>query len=103
MAVARLLGYPFSVWDPLDVFFNSALANTVPSSSSACEALAIANARVDWKETPKAHVFKAILQGLKKGWSSGKLLRTFRLPENAKMDQVKASMENGPQGRRQET
>ncbi|XP_016704401.1 18.3 kDa class I heat shock protein-like [Gossypium hirsutum] len=76
-----------------DVFFNSALANTVPSSSSACEALAIANARVDWKETPKAHVFKAILQGLKKGW----------LPENAKMDQVKASMENGPQGRRQET
>ena len=27
--------------------------------------------------------------------SSEKFLRRFRLPENAKMDQIKASMENG--------
>ena len=27
--------------------------------------------------------------------SSGTFLRRFRLPENAKMDQIKASMENG--------
>ena len=27
--------------------------------------------------------------------SSGKFLRSFKLPENAKMDQIKATMENG--------
>ncbi|GLU11628.1 hypothetical protein SLE2022_283610 [Rubroshorea leprosula] len=118
---------PFSldIWDPYDGFFTSALAN-VPSSAR--ETPAFANARIDWKETPRAHIFKADLPGLKKEevkveveegrilqisgersrgqeekndkWhrierSSGRFLRRFRLPENAKTDQVKASMEDG--------
>jgi len=110
---------PFSldVWDPFkDLPFPNSLSS------------AFASTRVDWKETPEAHVFKADLPGMKKEevkveieddrvlqisgersdekedkndqWhrvecSSGKFMRRFRLPENAKMDQVKAAMENG--------
>ncbi|CAH2059959.1 unnamed protein product [Thlaspi arvense] len=113
---------PFSldVWDPFKEFSS-------PSPLSR-ENSAIVNARVDWRETPEAHVFKADLPGLKKEevkveieedsvlkisgerhvekedkndtWhrverSSGQFTRRFRLPENVKMDEVKAAMENG--------
>jgi len=113
---------PFSldVWDPFKDF-------QFPSSVSA-ENSAFVNSRVDWKETPEAHVLKADIPGLKKEevkveiedekilqisgernvekedkndkWhrverSSGKFLRKFRLSDNAKVDQVKASIENG--------
>ncbi|CAI9774448.1 unnamed protein product [Fraxinus pennsylvanica] len=52
---------PFSldVWDPFQGFpFSSTLAN-VPSSSR--ETAALANTRIDWKETPEAHIFKVDL------------------------------------------
>lgn len=119
---------PFSldIWDPFEgIPFVSNVANA-PSASK--EAAALANIRIDWKETPEAHIIKADLPGLKKEevkveveeggvlqisgernreeeekndkWHriervSGKFVRRFRLPENTRLDQVKATMENG--------
>ncbi|EHA8590068.1 18.2 kDa class I heat shock protein [Cocos nucifera] len=106
----------FDPWDPFDIFrFKSALSLSFPSETSA-----FASARIDWRETPEAHVFKADLPGLKKEEvkvevEEGNVLQISgerrrereektdnwyrversRLPENAKMDQVKAAMENG--------
>ncbi|PWZ29875.1 class I heat shock protein 1 [Zea mays] len=118
---------PFSMdlWDPFDTMFRSIVPSAVSTNSGTAT---FASARIDWKETPEAHVFKADLPGVKKEevkvevedgnvlvisgqrsrekedkddkWhrverSSGQFVRRFRLPENAKMDQVKAGLENG--------
>ncbi|XP_026437911.1 17.8 kDa class I heat shock protein-like [Papaver somniferum] len=122
---------PFSldIWDPFQGFPFSTGALTGQQgggSDVARETSQLANTRIDWKETPEAHVFTADLPGVKKEevkveegrvlqisgerskeseekndkWHrierrSGKFLRRFRLPENTKMEEVKATMKNG--------
>ncbi|KAF3454614.1 hypothetical protein FNV43_RR05062 [Rhamnella rubrinervis] len=137
VADSKLLRWPtnqhlrslsLDVWDPFKdlPILRSSLSSSFPELSR--ENSAFVNTRIDWKETPEAHVFKADVPGLRKEevkveveddrvlqisgernvekedkndtWhrverSTGKFMRRFRLPENAKMDQIKAGMENG--------
>ncbi|KAL5730164.1 hypothetical protein ACHQM5_003022 [Ranunculus cassubicifolius] len=123
---------PFSsldVWDPFQNFpFGGGSSLSFPRSDFSNETTQFANTRVDWRETPEAHIFKADLPGIHKEevkveveegrvlqirgertkeqeeqndtWhrverSSGSFLRRFRLPENAKIDEVNATMEHG--------
>ncbi|KAG8096634.1 hypothetical protein GUJ93_ZPchr0013g35584 [Zizania palustris] len=121
--------FSFDLWDPFDGFpFGSGSGSGSLFPRSSFDPTSFAGARIDWKETGEAHVFKADVPGLKKEevkvevedgnilqisgerlqeqeektdtWhrverSSGKFLRRFRLPDNAKPEQIKASMENG--------
>ena len=113
----------FDLWDPFQDFPFTGGVLSVPG-----ETASLANTRIDWKETPEAHVFKADLPGVKKEevkveveegrilqisgdrsvekeekndkWhrverSSGQFMRRFSLPENVKVEEVKAAMENG--------
>ncbi|KAL2644322.1 hypothetical protein R1flu_011909 [Riccia fluitans] len=116
-----------SMYDPWEDFsLISRPGFNVPSVPR--EISAVANARVDWVETPDAHLFKADLPGLSKedikiqvtednvlnisgerskeevnesDWfrraerSYGKFSRWFRLPPDARPEEVKARMEHG--------
>lgn len=100
---------PFSpeLWDPfIDFPFPSTLSRIFPEFSFG----AAVNSRLDWRETSNIHVFKAALPGftnedvlvelqddrmLQISTESGSFMTKFKIPDNAKLDQLKAFMNNG--------
>ncbi|XP_059429684.1 18.2 kDa class I heat shock protein-like [Corylus avellana] len=92
---------PFS-----DLPFASTLSTLFPHSPFGSSV----NTRLDWRETPRAHVLKASLPGfvdedvlvelqddrvLQVSVESSKFVSRFKVPDDAMLDQLKASMHNG--------
>ncbi|KAG9453233.1 hypothetical protein H6P81_006137 [Aristolochia fimbriata] len=115
---------PFSldIWDPFEGFpFNNSITAAAPRLNllSKINRVGNSNYKMEWKETPEAHIMEAhlpgyALQDLKveieegkvlqvtgergedddhKAGGSRKLLKRFRLPDDAKTDMVTAKME----------
>ncbi|BFI40137.1 HSP20 family protein [Marchantia polymorpha subsp. ruderalis] len=115
-----------SIFDPFENLSASLVDRAFPSLDK--DVSAVANTRVDWVETPEAHLFKADLPGMKKEEikiqvaddgvlsisgerskekvdekdnfrrserSFGKFFRQFKLPTNAKAQEISAKVENG--------
>ncbi|KAL6327341.1 hypothetical protein AAG906_018794 [Vitis piasezkii] len=91
----------FDMWDPFQDFPFTGGALSVPG-----ETASLANTRIDWKETRRPTSSRPIFLGSVEKeekndkWhrverSSGQFMRRFRLPENVKVEEVKAAMENG--------
>ncbi|KAG5584943.1 hypothetical protein H5410_045377 [Solanum commersonii] len=58
-----------NIFDPfsLDLWEGFPISTTIANApSSARDISAFANAKIDWKETPEAHVFKVDVPGIKK-------------------------------------
>ncbi|KAK7341643.1 hypothetical protein VNO80_24580 [Phaseolus coccineus] len=96
----------FAMWDSfLDFPLPPSISNFFPgfefgSGSSV-------NTRVDWRETPRAHVWKVALPGftnedvlvelqdervLQVSVESGNFMTRFKIPDNANLEQLKANM-----------
>ncbi|XP_018805485.2 18.1 kDa class I heat shock protein-like [Juglans regia] len=53
-------------WDPFEEFHDFRRSLTIPQTSFPNETTTFVSAKVDWKETPEAHVLKISIPGLKK-------------------------------------
>ncbi|EOX92124.1 HSP20-like chaperones superfamily protein, putative [Theobroma cacao] len=93
-------GFPFT--------FPSFLSTHSPGFSS--EIFPSLGTQLNWRETPRAHVFKAFLPGVTRdevivfidddrvlqiSTENGNFMSRFKLPDNARIDQIQGFMENG--------
>ncbi|XP_021828841.1 18.5 kDa class I heat shock protein-like [Prunus avium] len=97
------------LWDPFTDFpfpFPSSLSNVFREFNLGSSV----NSRLDWRETRNAHILKAALPAfmnedvlvelqdervLQISTDSGSFMTKFKLPENGKIEQLKAFMSNG--------
>ncbi|KAJ7980789.1 Class I heat shock protein [Quillaja saponaria] len=97
-----------NLWEPLRdfPFPSSPLSSFFPEFNFGARV----NTRLDWEENSKAHVWKVVLPGLSDedvlvelqddrmlqvSVESGKFMSRFKIPHDAKLDQLKATMNNG--------
>ena len=101
--------WALDLWDPFLDFplFPSSLSNVFHGLNPG---LSSVNSRLDWSETRNAHVLKAALPAfanedvlvelqeervLQISTDSGSFMTKVKLPENAKIEELKAFMSNG--------
>ncbi|KAI4347850.1 hypothetical protein L6164_008627 [Bauhinia variegata] len=95
-----------SLWRDFDFPFPSAISSFFPDLGFGSSL----NTRLDWSETPRAHVWKVVLPGfgnedvlvelqdervLQVSVESGNFMTRFKIPENGKLEQLKATMNHG--------
>lgn len=106
--VGRFDPFSLDLWDPfLDFPFPSTFFPRIFPELGLGTSV---NSRLDWRETPNAHVLKAVLPGfgnedvlvelqdervLQISTDSGNFMSRFKLPDNAKIEHLKAFMNNG--------
>ncbi|XVF17240.1 hypothetical protein REPUB_Repub10bG0102900 [Reevesia pubescens] len=99
----------FDLWNPFtDAAFPSFLSTHFPGFST--EIFPSLGTQLNWRETPRSHVFKAYLPGVTRdevvvfidddrmlqiSTENGNFMSRFRLPDNARTDQIQGFMENG--------
>ena len=98
----------FDLWNPFTHGFSSFLSTHFPGFSS--EIFPSFGTQLNWRETPRAHVFKAYLPGVTRdevivfidddrmlqiSTENGNFMSRFKLPDNVRSDQIQGFMENG--------
>ncbi|KAF7823043.1 18.5 kDa class I heat shock protein [Senna tora] len=101
-------------WDPIerlsslssDFPFSSNISNFVPDWGFGSRT----NTRLDWRENPRAHVWKVVLPGfmdedvlvelqddrmLQVSLESGNFMTRFKIPDDANLQELKANMNHG--------
>ncbi|RDX75121.1 18.5 kDa class I heat shock protein, partial [Mucuna pruriens] len=98
-----------ALWDPfVDFSLPPPISNFFPGLGMGFGSSV--NTRVDWRETPRAHVWKVVLPGfsnedvlvelkdervLQVSVESGNFMSRFKIPDNGNLEQLKANMRHG--------